>query len=436
VGPDGRGTAPTARQARAAALVLAGAVVAGCGGGGATPTASPTATSGSASPTPTAAPTVAAAAVQWAWSKVADAPLGPWLQVVTLWTGGEIVVLTGDTACPPRTQCPPSKVKAERGGAAYDPQRDAWRELAAPPFSLYLASAAVVGRTVFVLAPANNDERLPEFYAYSLDEMGWRRLPDPPIGPNSGVPTAITGVGDRLVAWDRFPTRHDPTDLGFNPATDEWTTMPADPGGRGQERTLLGLPDGRAVSVAAPLPPPLDPTGVRPPRFWRAAVLDAEGREWRSLPPSGIAVSPISSLGHGRWFLAGGRIVNPEVGTVASAASGVVAPTAGSPLPTGGVLDPDTGAWETLPERPARQEDLRRAADPWDWASAAGGDYAVLRGWIYDVPRRAWSRVPPVPDAPGGLTDPAVAWVNDRMYAWGGAAGAGPTAPGRVLRVR
>jgi hypothetical protein len=427
---------PTLR--RAASLVAGALVLGGCGAGGtgAGPTASPTATS-DASPGATAQPATPTAtappAGRWAWAKVSAAPLGPWLQVVTLWTGSEIVVLTGDTACPPGTQCPPSKIKAERAGAAYDPQHDAWRELAAPPFSLYRASGAVVGRTVFVLAPANNAARLPEFYAYSLDEMGWRRLPDPPIGPNMGAPTAITGAGDRLVAWDRFPTRHDPTDLRFDPATDEWTTVPADPWGRGQERTVLGLPDGRAVALSAPLPAPVDPSGVRPPRFWRAAVLDVGGQAWTTLPPSPIAASPISSPGHGRWFAVGGRIVNPEVGTVRAAAPGRLQAGPGS-VATGGVLDPDAGTWSPLPERPSRRDDRRRAADPWEWATAAGGDVAVLRGWIYDVRRGAWAEVPPVPDAPDGLGDPVTAWVGDRLYVWGGLPGAQTTSPGWVLR--
>lgn len=428
-------TLPRVAWLVAGALVLGGC---GAGGGDADPTASPTTSAPSAgpAPAPTSTPTVTAPAdaVERAWSTISTAPLRPWLQVVTLWTGSEIVVFTGDTACPPGTQCPAPKIKAERGGAAYDPKTDTWRELATPTFSLYHASAAVVGRTVFVLAPANNLQGLPEFYAYSLDEMGWRRLPDPPIGPNVGAPTAITGAGDRLVAWDRYPTKHDPTDLRFNPATDEWSPVPADPWGRGQERTVLGLPDGRAVAVSAPLPAPLDASGVRPPRFWRAAVLDAAGKDWQKVPPSPVAVSPISSLGHGRWFAAGGRIVNPEVGTVQAAAAGTLQGGQGS-VATGGILDLEAGTWSALPERGSRGgEDLRRAADPWEWATASGGDFAVLRGWIYDVRRQAWAEVPPVPDAPDGLLDPITAWVDDRLYVWGGLADAKATAPGWVLR--
>ncbi len=354
------------------------------------------------------------------WSDLAAAPLRPWLQTVTVPIGKEIVVFGGDTACPPGTQCPAPRVKSGRGGAAYDPGRDRWRALAAPTFSLYHASAVAIGRTVYVLAPENNADRLPEFYAFSLETDTWRRLPDPPIGPNVGTPAAISAAGDQLVAWDRFPTKHEPTDLRYDPAQDQWSTVPADPWGIGQERTVLGLPDGRAVAVSAPLPAMLDASGLRPPRFWRAAVLDAEAEAWAKLPPSGLAVSPIGSPGHGRWVWAGGRIVNPEVGTVPAAASSTGMLVGGpAALPTGGVLDPVAQAWSTLPGRPERVGEVRGATDPIAWATAAGGDAAVLRGWIYEVRRRQWTEVPVLPTAPDGLVDPAVAAVDGRLFVWG-----------------
>ena len=209
--------------------------------------------------------------------------------------------------------------------AAYDPVRDSWRTLARAPFEPAGVSAAVLGRTVYVLTPH-------ELYAYDLDADAWRSRAGPPMEETRPTDRVfdIVAAGSTLFGWHPYPVAGRPADLVYDPAADSWDPVAPNPSGTTLNRTVVGLPDGRVVSVGVHQ----DDTG---PRFYEAAVFDPAAGSWAEMPTSRFAYG-----GSGVWQSAAGRVVRLDPG---------LADASGS-HPFGGELDVDARAWTPLPPRP------------------------------------------------------------------------------------
>ncbi len=374
------------RPAAAAALLAAVlAVVAGCG----------------SRPAP-GAPSYSASG---SWAEVAESPLGPRESATLVWTGHEVLVLGGNTSpCPPAADCI-APTDSPREVAAYDPASDTWREVAPMPFSPQWPRAVTAGDTVFVL-DGGGDQPV-RFLSWTPEGDAWQELPAPPEQP-----TGLTAVGDRLVAYQTTLENGPAPDSVFDPATGAWTPLPEPPGTPAFDRTVVAVDDDTLALLDVELVP--NP-GADGPTLYRAAVLDLTTSTWTRLPTSDVA-----GLGGG-WHPVGDLLVNASTQTVDGGEVG----NYGRDVPTGGILDPATGRWSTLPAR----------ADSAPGPSAgdvAGDDVVVSEGWALHVADDRWERLPDL-DALDGVGGQASVWAGDRLMVWGGARFDDTTPAGELL---
>ena len=334
------------------------------------------------------------------WRQMARSPLAPRYRATGVWTGDEMLVLGGLTSTGRFASL--NADSYARDVAAYDPSRDTWRTLAPAPFAPMDLSTVVLARTIYVLDQTIQGERY--LWAYNLDADTWRRLAGPPAeGVDQGV-NGIVAAGSKLYAW-HFD-RKAPADLLYDPAKDKWSRAPVSPLGGSLYGSVLGLPDGRVVSVGLNLSTPL--SGGR--RFYDAAVFDPKTRAWKRTPKA-----PFLEGSNNAWAFAGGRVVNLDPETYTRTRGG-------RKYPSGAELDVDTRTWSPLPGHPNQPGTL-------GWATTSGGDVALLRGWVLDVPRGRWTKLPEIRDAVNDLAFPALAWTGAALLAWGGR---GDTNPGGV----
>lgn len=298
---------------------------------------------------------------------------------------------------------PPDDREFARSVAAYDPAADRWRRLAPTPFAPTDVSAAVVGRTVYVLTGLYHGKA--RLYGYDLDADAWRALARPPRGGDPNRVSAIVAAGTKVLAWFPYVQDGTPVDLLYDPATDGWTRAPRNPIGGTVERTVVGLADGRVISVGVPRARDRKPH-YDGPRFFEATAFDPVAGTWE-LPPK----APFVQGGAEPQWPAAAWSTCPRSATTGTATR--------SPLTyaVGGELDLETETWSALPARPEGADVL---AGP-SWATGSGGDLALLEGWALDVPEGEWTQVPNPPGPAVGLTSPAVAFAGRRLLVWGGA---------------
>lgn len=216
---------------------------------------------------------------------MAASPLRPRSDSTGVWTGTEMLVLGGrHYTCATACGGPPGPEAYERTVAAYDPAKDNWRKLAPTPFAPTDIAAVVIGRKVFVLTGTIYSKA--RLYLYDLDADAWRALATQPKDSGPDQARGIVAAGDRLFAWYPYPRDRHPADLLYDPARNKWTAAPKNPLGRSLNREVLGLPDGRVISVGTDAAGTGDPKTAYNlgPRFYNAAALDPETGAWKRLP--------------------------------------------------------------------------------------------------------------------------------------------------------
>ena len=152
------------------------------------------------------------------WHKITAAPIRAKYGAAEVWTGSELVVFGGGERNEPSTA----------NGAAYDPKTDAWRRIPEAPIGLNAASGMWTGREVLVfgsLLDNRNRAATPTSVgaAYDPDRDRWRELPPSELSPQA---TSAVWVDDRMVAWD-----YEVHSQEYDPKRDEWTSpvrMPLD----------------------------------------------------------------------------------------------------------------------------------------------------------------------------------------------------------------
>jgi len=234
-----------------------------------------------------------------------------------VWTGRELLVW-GGTA-------PEDGARAEGpmrpgDGLAYDPARDAWRRLPAPPRPLPPSAGLALwtGRKLLVV-DAEADREVAEGglagAAYDPVADRWRMLPaSPRLGGGQLLGRTVLWAGTRLLVWTFWTRPGGPAPISpdsdgvalwaYDPAADRWTTLPA-PSGPVQSslvRSTLAW-NGRevlAVQNTTEIPPD-------PPRF--AGRYDPEGDRWAAIaaPPRRVPFGDDAALvWTGAALLAGG----------------------------------------------------------------------------------------------------------------------------------
>jgi N-acetylneuraminic acid mutarotase len=159
------------------------------------------------------------------------------------WTGRELIVWGGYD----RLGKGPDSLHVAGDGAAYDPERRTWRRLSAAPLSARADAEAVwTGREVLLvggIAAVRTDGHMVETTgaAYDPARASWRQLAPSPRPRGSLVAQHLVWTGARLLVWTnwRKTLRSDATEVvtqdgidlwAYDPAADRWAVLPQPPG--------------------------------------------------------------------------------------------------------------------------------------------------------------------------------------------------------------
>lgn len=334
------------------------------------------------------------------WQPIAPAPLSARYGASAFWTGTLVYVVGGsdDDTCPPTADCAGSGEPPLADGAVYDPATDTWSALPVAPVPLGHMSGAVIDDRLYVwVAGLERGAGVrAAFLSVRAGDEAWAELAAPPIGQLASI--GLTAAGGQVLAYQGSHEQGWRADLIYDPATDGWQELPADPLAPSFDRQVVWTEAGPVLLAAALVPDP----GSQRPSLLRAALLDLDAMVWRTLPDSDILCCG------GPWHWTGGRLVNASIAN----ADGGQTNNWGREYPYGGILDPVAGGWDRLPNPPAHQ-------GPRTGLSAGGGGWVVgLDGWALNLDTFTWF---PIPDPPvptdGG---PADVWAGDRLFAWGG----------------
>ncbi|QIG44761.1 hypothetical protein G5V58_20010 [Nocardioides anomalus] len=314
------------------------------------------------------------------WSRAADPPLSARYGPLLAWTGSEVLALGGHTGsgCPPSASCV-DQHDGTRDGAAYDPDRDAWRPLADAPLEV----DRFTGHVVVDGVPVVGDDR--QWWSYDATADAWTALP---AGAGGAPETALDGV-----VYSHVRAQVQALDL----ATRTWSDLPSDDlAPRLRDSGLFATPVG-VVLIGA------DDRDTAPdePTLTRADLWD--GTTWRRLPETG-QTGPFV-----HWT--GQHLVNPDFGSD----DGGEVDAWDRPYPHGGRLDPSTGAWSPLAGDPPAYGDA--GADAWP-LDAASGPLVAVGGFVYDDDAGTWTLL----GRPGSpiRQDLASVWAGDRLVTVGG----------------
>jgi len=402
------------------------------------------------------------------WREVSRAPLESRSELVTAWVGDRFLVVGGSTAppCPPNADCVAVPGADRREAAWYDPATDTWTLAEPPPVSIRWAAPTVVGTTLYLRARSTTG--LPTLLAYDAARDTWRTLPD---GPCDGE---LTSDGTRLLcaaptdaparplthpddAVDPVRSTVGPTSPGTDaPGTSDavldagataWRTLPPDPGPPLTGRRFVVV-DGHVLLVGTLAGTHVDPSTVArtdgdrsgtegvgterarteraqterartehggpdgahrvAPYLVRLRELSADLTTWSDLPEGEVVGSgPVAADGLLVW-------PSPQ------RQDGGEVDGWGRSYPEGGIYDPTTHSWHTLPD----EYRARCDGSPTGTESTAVGPWVLGWGCVLDVVR---GTVTPLAPPPWTWSDsPAIGSSPTAVLAWGGLAD-GPT---------
>jgi hypothetical protein len=119
-----------------------------------------------------------------------------------MWTGQEMLVWDGPD------------------GAAYEPEKDAWRELARAPFAMERAHAVWTGREMIVYGMRLGDPSADPARGLAYDPASdtWREIAPFALSPQASM---VVWTGREMIAWD-YELRAG----AYDPASDSWRPLP------------------------------------------------------------------------------------------------------------------------------------------------------------------------------------------------------------------
>ena len=147
------------------------------------------------------------------------------------WTGREVLIWGGCYASYPR--CDSGKDEELDDGAAYDPARDRWRRIATSPLAPRNQPQAVwTGRELLVWGGDVHVAGTGAYAAaYDPDKDRWRTVPAGPLAPRSNH--AMVWTGREVLVWGGLASGtadgHLADGAAFDPATDAWKPLPKAP---------------------------------------------------------------------------------------------------------------------------------------------------------------------------------------------------------------
>jgi hypothetical protein len=317
------------------------------------------------------------------WREVASAPLSPRWSAWAAWTGKEAIFAGGfnQASCEPNGYC-----VALRDGAAYNPQTDTWRAIAAAPFAVSGYQRAVPLGDAFLVQAERR------WWRYDVVGDEWSQITDPPVSLEKA---SVTSLGQLMYVVG--PKPDDPVWI-FDGETGQWHTLPPSPFAPPLERRqLVATPVGLVALGADAKAPPGDPFISE----LYAEVFDSAA--WRRLPRSNQKTAPCC------WTWSGERLLHSERLAVVGGTQGA----RGVRFSGGLHLDPASGEWGYLMEKPLTQ----RSDDTWQiWA--ASGPMIAGDGLVYDDRDRTWTRLTRPAQAPAD--EVAAVWAGGQLIAFGG----------------
>lgn len=317
------------------------------------------------------------------WTRLPDAPLSPRNGATVASVGNEVVVVGGTNGyCQVLASCVPvvGRPRGVADGAAFDITTRTWRSIAPSPvpFANGLPPAVLNGELYQSVPCAESLTCKATLLRYRPEEDAWDVLPAPPAPVGPFLTASRTGMvmgaqSDERVYWR------------LNVASGTWSQLPKDP-------LPVSLLNARIIAVGGDL------------------LLF--GRDFRSGGPSqgpvvgarldeatGIWIELPSAFGANErvWPLEGRALLNP------------------SPVFTqgGGILDVAAGVWSPLPPPPP-EADVRDAMV--GALGATASYFEGVTGWVLDVTKGTWIRLPAIDDRPSDL---AVTSVGRRLFATG-----------------
>ncbi len=271
------------------------------------------------------------------WQRLDDPPLEARSGAAIGWTGEEIVVVGGSTfMCPPGADCVRPTEPPFRDGAALDPSNGEWRPIAdAPdPVPSHQPTTHLGGDVYILVTPLDSGPSGARLLRYRTDADAWEAYDVPADAHLGGLLAAGTG----LVVYPGSDEIGETPDLWFDPSSEAWSELPADPLSPSFDRIFAWSNDGLYLFAKDIAP---SPGGASGPAVVNVAEL-LDGR-W-SEGPTG------NTIGFWEVISDGDRIVAPQMGC----ADGGEVNIYGRCIPFGAVFDTRTGTWSELP--PASRE--------------------------------------------------------------------------------
>jgi len=204
--------------------------------------------------------------------------------------------------CPPNAGCAgPSRKQIMRDGASYDPVANSWQALRDAPGGVTYGSALWTGREMVVVAPSltgiRRDTQRASTLAYDPARDRWRRLPAP---PQRGWIAGGIRTGDQVLYW-QSEEREGRHDWLLDPADGSWTRLPPDPFPDTHDRSYVWIGDRLLFTALLS-----SRVGSDAPSTYRVADYDLVKGRWRKRPPSPVG------FWDPNWFHYKGYVVNPS----------------------------------------------------------------------------------------------------------------------------
>lgn len=353
-------------------------------------TAASTTVSTTASTEPAPPPTIE---VTGEWTAL-EGPLSARAYAIGAWTGDEVLVIGGlpEAWCPPAASCVAPEFEPLTDGAAYNPSTGRWRMLADAPTPLTdWAQTVMVDRDLYVLtASTPQPGTATGFLRYRSDDDRWETLPvTDGVEPGSHRLAVHDGA---VLAYTRSDEGGERADLRFDLGTRTWSTLPDDPLPPSFDRFMTSV-DGRLLLFAKPI----DGAGGDEPNLAVIAELDPTTQSWTS-PPVAAGSQPDPNQTQALWTDQGwaldGRVVFPWGGQ----ADGGRVNGWDRPYPHGGIYDPSTGQWRSLPDPVSSNQWFDRVAGAF---GPTGAVYRSPLGAVVDLENDRLVNLPPLRDTDG-----------------------------------
>jgi len=195
----------------------------------------------------------------------------------------------------------------------YDPQANSWRERARAPEGLTHQAVAALDGKLYVLGGFGGSRHTlssPGFYAYDPATDQWETLPSPPSGRQGGGVLASVGgmihaIGGRSMGDGEGSSVFGDHNV-FDPATNAWHEAPPLPTPR--DHAAVFVADGKIHIIGGRV-------GETDANVGLHDIYDPATESWTSAPPMPTARSSLAYAEYqGMLFIAGGEC-RPERGT-------------------------------------------------------------------------------------------------------------------------